>query len=53
MRNEFVEKVAMMRHAQRTYFKTRDNDWLKKSKELEKAVDIMLAAFANNQPAMI
>ncbi len=53
MKNNFIEKVAEMREAQRQYFKTRDTTWLNKSKALEREVDKMLASIANNQPAML
>lgn len=53
MRNEFVEKVAAMREAQRQYFKTRDKEWLNKSKSLEREVDKMLAGIASKQGMML
>ena len=37
--NDFEKLVENMREAQKLYFKTRDKYWLRKSKELEKAVD--------------
>lgn len=36
---EFFGTVAMMRHAQERYFKTRSKEWLIVSKRLEKKVD--------------
>ena len=47
---EFVELVAAMRNAQKEYFRTRHQDWLVKSKELEKQVD--QAIFDHNNPPL-
>lgn len=35
----FFEKVALMREAQKDYFRTRSNDALRKSKALEAEID--------------
>ncbi len=35
----FKELVARMREAQRQYFATRDREWLREAKRLEKQVD--------------
>lgn len=39
---EFFNTVAEMRDAQKSYFKTRSKDDLKRSKELERKVDAMI-----------
>lgn len=39
---EFFNAVAEMRDAQKSYFKTRSKDDLKRSKELERKVDAMI-----------
>ena len=39
---EFADLVQEMRDAQKTYFRTRSNDALEKSKYLEKKVDKLL-----------
>lgn len=36
---QFFDLVATMRNAQREYFRTRDKEWLLKSKDLERQVD--------------
>lgn len=36
---EFFETVEKMRHAQKTYFRSRSLRYLQESKQLEKAVD--------------
>ena len=38
-----VAKTREMRTAQKSYFKTRDQQWLRESKRLEGEVDAMLA----------
>lgn len=40
---EFTELVREMRQAQKDYFRTRSREALEKSKQLEKAVDAVLA----------
>ena len=40
---EFFNAVEAMREAQKYYFKTRNSDDLKRSKELERKVDNMIA----------
>ncbi len=40
---EFLNAVEAMREAQKYYFKTRNSDDLKRSKELERKVDNMVA----------
>lgn len=40
---EFFNAVESMREAQKSYFKTRNSDDLKRSKELERKVDDMIA----------
>lgn len=40
---EFFNAVEAMREAQKYYFKTRNSDDLKRSKELERKVDEMIA----------
>lgn len=40
---EFLNVVDKMREAQKSYFKTRNSDDLKRSKELERKVDDMIA----------
>lgn len=40
---EFFNAVEEMREAQKCYFKTRNSDDLKRSKELERKVDNMIA----------
>ncbi len=42
---EIINLTAMMREAQREYFKTRDHEALRKSKALEKRVDAEIARF--------
>ena len=37
--NDFMALVKEMRQAQKSYFQTRNRDWLDKSKELERQVD--------------
>ena len=44
-----VDAVEKMRHAQREYFRTRSQDWLRESKALERSVDKMIADFRNPQ----
>lgn len=39
---EFADIVSAMREAQKEYFKYRSNEALKRSKELEKQVDLIL-----------
>ena len=39
---EFIDAVKQMRFAQTQYFKTRQKDWLVKSKNFEKIVDDMI-----------
>ena len=39
----FFNAVEAMREAQKSYFKTRNSDDLKRSKELERKVDEMIA----------
>jgi len=48
--NDFEKLVSEMRNAQKKYFKTRDAYWLRKSKELESAVDVHLSNI--NQPSL-
>lgn len=40
---EFRHLVGLMRDAQRSYFQTRDAQWLEQSKRLEREVDRALA----------
>lgn len=40
--NKFIEKVEMMREAQKQYFKSRDNRILMRCLNLEKLVDDMI-----------
>ena len=40
---QFAELVAIMRHSQKEYFRTRSNDALSESKRLERKVDLALA----------
>ena len=40
--DEFADIVFAMREAQKEYFKYRSNEVLKRSKELEKQVDLIL-----------
>ncbi len=40
----FKELVKQMREAQRQYFATRDREWLREAKRLEKEVDKALAS---------
>lgn len=46
---QFVAKVAEMRTAQKTYFRTRSTVFLDKSKRLEKEVDKAVADFYDPQ----
>lgn len=48
--NEFEKLVLNMRQAQKNYFKTRLQRWLKTSKELEAQVDKHLAKL--NKPEL-
>lgn len=41
---DFIAKVSEMRTAQKQYFKTRDSQWLQRSKKLKREVDDILAA---------
>jgi len=52
MNNEkFIEKVEMMREAQKQYFKSRDNRILMRCLNLEKLVDEMIIEHRlNNKP---
>ena len=43
--SQFKELVKQMRKAQRQYFATRDREWLREAKRLEKEVD---KALSNN-----
>ena len=47
---EFIQKVAAMRRAQRDYFKSRDRYNLREAKRLEAEVDAELSAM-DKQPA--
>lgn len=38
-KRQFFEKVALMREAQKEYFRTRSHDALRKSKALEAEID--------------
>ena len=42
MKNEFIDKVKEMRVKQREYFRTRTNESLQQSKDLERLVDGMI-----------
>lgn len=46
---EFIALVSEMRAAQRAYFRTRSNDALNRSKELERKVDAKLQSINNTQ----
>lgn len=46
---EFFELVKEMRDTQKQYFKTRDSNFLNKSKELEKAVDKALDEYEESK----
>lgn len=48
--DSFKDLVKRMREAQKEYFRTRGKDVLRKSKELEKLVDIELQA--DNNPSL-
>jgi hypothetical protein len=48
--NEFEQLIFDMRRAQKEYFKTRHNDWMMRSKALEKKVDQHL--YKINNPSM-
>jgi hypothetical protein len=47
--NQFLELVREMRHNQRQYFKHRTQNFLQRSKELEKQVDQHLADSSPSQ----
>lgn len=44
---EFENKVALMRKAQKEYFKTRDRMWLEDSKRMEREIDAELESRRN------
>lgn len=44
---EFENKVALMRKAQKEYFKTRDRMWLESSKNIEREIDAELESRRN------
>lgn len=44
---EFENKVACMRHAQKEYFRTRDRMWLENSKNIEREIDAELESRRN------
>lgn len=46
---QFVAKVSEMRNAQRSYFRTRSAEFLRRSKLLGKDVDQAIDAFYNPQ----
>ena len=43
----FFDKVMRMRHAQKQYFQTKQPDWLRRAKALEKDVDSMISDRVN------
>ena len=45
---EFIELVAQMRTAQKTYFRTRDKGVLEQSKSLERQVDAAIIQLCEN-----
>lgn len=47
--NKFITLVAQMRQAQKEYFKTRDPEILKKSKQLERSVDEWIRELTDKQ----
>lgn len=49
----FIDKVEQMRDAQKMFFKTRDKEWLIKSKKLEAEVDdlIVISRMPSDIPA--
>lgn len=50
---KFIEKVEMMRQAQKQYFKSRDNRILMRCLNLEKLVDDMIAEHYNEKKAIV
>ena len=48
--DSFRDLVRRMRDAQKEYFKTRDKDVLRKSKDLERQVDLELQS--DNNPSL-
>lgn len=46
-RRTFFEKVALMREAQKEYFRTRSHDALRKSKALEAEIDAEIKRVRN------
>jgi hypothetical protein len=49
---QFAELVAIMRHAQKEYFRTRSGDALGESKRLERKVDLALAEISTPQQGL-
>ena len=47
---EFVLMVQKMRELQKTYFKTRDKDVLRQSKDIERKVDTCIGEMLNGIP---
>ena len=43
----FFDKVMRMRNAQKQYFTTKQPDWLRRAKALEKEVDSMISDRVN------
>ena len=43
----FFDKVMRMRNAQKQYFTTKQPDWLRRAKTLEKEVDSMISDRVN------
>ncbi len=46
---QIISAVRAMREAQKEYFRTRDVNVLRRSKALEKRVDVLLAEYDNPQ----
>ena len=53
MENEFYKKVSAMREAQKQFFKTKDREWLQKSKSLEREVDGMIELIRRGQGELL
>jgi hypothetical protein len=49
---EFIQLVANMRHAQKSYFRTHSSSALEDSKRAERAVDDALQSMNDKQPRL-
>lgn len=49
---QFVAKVSEMRNAQKSYFRTRSQEFLNRSKSLEREIDKAIADFYSPQSGL-